>query len=343
MVVHVHASTGSPRTAKLIRVSLELYLKFSAARNTAWVNTVDISVYTDNEYRSISTVLDSLDALVYVADMQTHELIFFNQYGKSIWGDAQGRTCWKVLQEGQTGPCSFCTNDRLIDASGKPTGIYVWEFQNTVNGRWYQCRDQAIYWVDGRLVRMEIATDITDRKQMEDELKQAKEKAEQLARTDELTKLSNRRAFFELGEKAFQHAQRFNSPLSLLMFDLDHFKKINDLHGHATGDKVLQALGELLQQNNRGIDIIGRIGGEEFALILPETDMSGANELAERLHQTISELRISADHTDISCTVSIGISVLQLQHSSLDELLLHTDNALYAAKRNGRNCTVSDN
>lgn len=305
------------------------------------MNTLDSAVHTDNEYRSISTVLDSLDALVYVADMQTHELIFFNQYGKSIWGDAQGRTCWKVLQTEQNGPCSFCTNDRLIDESGKPTGIYVWEFQNTANGRWYQCRDQAIYWVDGRLVRMEIATDITDRKLMEDELKQAKEKAEQLARTDELTNLSNRRAFFELGEKAFQHARRFNSPLSLLMFDIDHFKKINDLHGHAVGDKVLQALGKLLKQSNREIDIVGRIGGEEFALVLPETDISGANELAERLHQNISKLQIETTNSNIKCTISIGISELQPQHESLDELLLHADNALYAAKRKGRNCTVS--
>lgn len=298
---------------------------------------MDIPADKDKEYRSIATVLDSLDALVYVSDMETYELIFFNQYGKSIWGDAQGRTCWKVLQSGQTGPCTFCTNDRLVDESGKPTGVYVWEFQNTVNGHWYQCRDQAIYWVDGRLVRMEIATDITERKQIEDDLKQAKKIAEQLARTDELTKLSNRRAFFELGSKAIQHAQRFSNRLSLIMFDLDHFKKINDYHGHAAGDKVLQALGGLLKQTSREIDVVGRIGGEEFAIILPGTDLSGATELAQRLRQNISNLLINSENTNVTFTISIGISELRPEHRSLDDLLLQADKALYTAKRNGRN------
>jgi hypothetical protein len=99
---------------------------------------------SDLAYRSIATVLDSLDALVYVSDMDTYELLFTNDYGRKIWGDIQGKTCWKVLQENQQGPCAFCTNDRLLDSSGSPAGVYVWEFQNTVNKRWYQCRDQAI-------------------------------------------------------------------------------------------------------------------------------------------------------------------------------------------------------
>ena len=137
---------------------------------------------TEHEhYRSILTILDSLDALVYVADMQTYELLYTNEYGKNVWGDIQGKTCWKVLQEGQSGPCTFCTNDRLLDSEGQPSGVYVWEFQNTVNQHWYQCRDQAIRWTDGRLVRLEIATDITDRKLAEDELRIAKQRAEELA------------------------------------------------------------------------------------------------------------------------------------------------------------------
>ncbi len=119
----------------------------------------------------LRTVLDSLDAVVYVADLETHELLLVNEYVKSRWGDIQGKICWQSLQKGQEGPCPFCTNDRLVDAGGRPTGALVWEFQNTVTGQWFQCRDVAIPWRDGRLVRMEIAADVS-------ELRSARERAE---------------------------------------------------------------------------------------------------------------------------------------------------------------------
>jgi signal transduction histidine kinase len=120
-------------------------------------------------HERFSAVMDSLDALVYVADMETYELLYVNKYGRDIWGDVVGQTCWKALQSGQGGACEFCTNDGLVDAGGAATGIYVWELQNTVNREWYECRDQAIRWTDGRLVRMEIATNITERKRSETE------------------------------------------------------------------------------------------------------------------------------------------------------------------------------
>jgi PAS domain S-box-containing protein len=121
------------------------------------------------------SVMDSLDALVYVADMDTYEVLFVNKYAEQFWGDIVGKTCWKTLQAPQTGPCGFCTNEKLLDSKGKPTGIYHWEFQNTVNNEWYDCRDQAIRWIDGRFVRMEIATNITRRKKMEENLRKTSE------------------------------------------------------------------------------------------------------------------------------------------------------------------------
>lgn len=118
------------------------------------------------------TVLDSMDALVYVADMQTHELLFANRFAQNTFGtELLGKICWQTLQADQTGPCEFCTNDRLLTPTGEPAGTYVWEFQNTVSQRWYLIRDCAIYWTDGRIVRMEIATDITERKTMEEALR----------------------------------------------------------------------------------------------------------------------------------------------------------------------------
>jgi signal transduction histidine kinase/CheY-like chemotaxis protein len=115
-------------------------------------------------------ILDSLDGLVYVADMKTYETLFVNRYGQEIWGDFTGKTCWQNLQSGQDGPCGFCTNDRLLRSDGTPAGIYVWEKQNSVNGQWYECRDSAILWPDGRTVRLEISIDVTNRKRAEEDL-----------------------------------------------------------------------------------------------------------------------------------------------------------------------------
>ncbi len=118
----------------------------------------------------LQILLDSVDSLIYVSDMDTHELLFVNQYGRQLLGEITGKTCWKVLQAGQSGPCPFCTNQKLINPDGTPFGILVWEFQNTISGRWYQCRDRVIHWTNGRLVRMEIATDITGGKIYEEQM-----------------------------------------------------------------------------------------------------------------------------------------------------------------------------
>ena len=120
-----------------------------------------------NQFSQISTIFDSMNAIVYVADLETYELLYMNRYGIQLFGDDwRGRPCFTILQAGQSGPCSFCTNDQLV-RDGKPLPPMITEFQNTVNGTWYQCLDRAIEWPDGRLVRMQIAIDITERKEME--------------------------------------------------------------------------------------------------------------------------------------------------------------------------------
>lgn len=124
------------------------------------------------EHEMLMTVLDSLDAIVYVADFKTYELIFLNKFARDIFGDVAGKTCWETLQVGQTSPCSFCSNNKLVSPEGEILGAYSWEFQNTVNGNWYDIRDRVIKWVDGRLVRLEIASDISDKKNAENEKEQ---------------------------------------------------------------------------------------------------------------------------------------------------------------------------
>ncbi|OQW93664.1 MAG: hypothetical protein BWK79_09950 [Beggiatoa sp. IS2] len=124
-----------------------------------------------------TTVLDSLESAVCVADMQTHELLFTNQYVQKMANSENlgGERCWEILREGQKGPCEFCTNDKIMNVAGQPTGVYTWEFQSETNERWFFVQDRAIRWVDGRWVRLEIATDITDRKRMEETLKQERD------------------------------------------------------------------------------------------------------------------------------------------------------------------------
>jgi len=172
-------------------------------------------------------------------------------------------------------------------------------------------------------------------------------KIEQLSVTDELTGLFNRRGFFQLGEREFERALRFGRSLSTLMLDIDHFKRINDTHGHAGGDQVLRVLADCFRQNTRAIDIAGRYGGEEFSLLLPEISLPEAIQIAERLRQSMADLSIPIDsengHSspgDISITVSIGVAALSQDGQSLTDLLDKADQALYRAKDSGRNCVV---
>jgi diguanylate cyclase (GGDEF)-like protein/PAS domain S-box-containing protein len=172
-------------------------------------------------------------------------------------------------------------------------------------------------------------------------------KIEQLSVTDELTGLFNRRGFFQLGEREFERALRFSRPLAALMFDIDHFKIVNDTHGHPAGDQVLRALADCVRQNTRGIDVAGRYGGEEFALLLPEILQSEAIQIAERLHQSIADLSIpicqansDSPPVDIHITVSTGIAAWSQDVQSLTGMLYRADHALYCAKNSGRNRVV---
>lgn len=133
----------------------------------------DLSL-TNREF--MKSLFDNIDALVYVADMETYEVLYINKYGEKIWGDVEGKACWQTLQADQKGPCQFCTNNQLIDSHGKAKGLYVWEFQNTVTQKWYECRDLAIRWTDEQYARLAIASDITERKAMEEAVHTSEER-----------------------------------------------------------------------------------------------------------------------------------------------------------------------
>ena len=164
------------------------------------------------------------------------------------------------------------------------------------------------------------------------------DKLERQANQDYLTDLSNRRHFMEQGEIELDRVQRYGEVLSAFMLDIDHFKKINDTHGHKTGDIVLQQLGYLLRETLRTVDIIGRLGGEEFAVLLPETDLQEAAEIAERLREIIAHSEVVLEGgLLLHFSVSIGVATLKEKDDNLGTLLNNADKALYQAKKGGRN------
>ena len=167
--------------------------------------------------------------------------------------------------------------------------------------------------------------------------RQAKEVAEKLARTDPLTGINNRRAFFDFGTLIDSQAQRFEHPYSVLMVDIDHFKSVNDQHGHQVGDAVIQAVAQTISKVIRSSDVVGRIGGEEFAVILPETAKDKACELAERLRNAISKCVIPSTEGAFSVTASLGVAEYIAKDLSIEKTMARADTALYCAKEGGRN------
>jgi diguanylate cyclase (GGDEF)-like protein len=156
------------------------------------------------------------------------------------------------------------------------------------------------------------------------------------ARTDPKTGLLNATAWQREADAEVARAQRTNSPLALLLVDVDHFKRVNDSHGHLIGDEVLRALAAGLRQQVRESDVVGRFGGEEFTVLLPGTDAAGARSIAERLRASAGRLSVAAAGARIQVTVSIGVAVLGQHGSDLFELLAAADVALYRAKDAGR-------
>jgi diguanylate cyclase (GGDEF)-like protein/PAS domain S-box-containing protein len=158
-----------------------------------------------------------------------------------------------------------------------------------------------------------------------------------LAVTDTLTGIFNRRGLFERGRHEINRALRSAHPLAAILLDIDHFKHINDTFSHAVGDEVLRTLAELCNQNLRSVDIIGRYGGEEFAILLPDTDTAPALQVAERLRQCVAETPVITQNGMVNFTISLGVACLTDGVSTLAVLLDHADSAMYQAKAAGRN------
>lgn len=192
-------------------------------------------------------------------------------------------------------------------------------------------RSVSAFMRDGEYFAVGILRDITERRKYQEELKQ-------LARTDKMTGLFNRGHFVEMAKREIERSRRYGSPLSLIMFDADKFKDVNDTYGHSVGDMVLVSTSKTVAGMVREADVLGRIGGEEFAILLPETDLDAAEEVAEKIRLAVEEAFVELeDGRQVQFTVSLGVAVFSKDIDDIEDLLKKADTALYLAKANGRN------
>jgi diguanylate cyclase (GGDEF)-like protein/PAS domain S-box-containing protein len=239
------------------------------------------------------------------------------QPASDFWADPSGRERMKAaLFEGQGHLGNFETRLK------RPDGTWFWARLSAASTLF-----------QGEDVLLVAVEDITRRRELEDELRLH-------ATTDFLTGIANRRHFIDLAEREFSRARRYGHALSVLMLDVDRFKRINDSFGHPVGDEVVKAVAATCRQALREIDHLGRMGGEEFAILLPETSREMAAQVAERVREAVDSASVTVDGLaePLRFTASIGLACLNAEVTAFDQMLMQADRALYKAKQAGRNC-----
>ena len=254
-----------------------------------------------------------------------------------------GRKCSELLQ---TGLCSAksCPPCRLTDPSTREFDI---ELESNGQRRHYLLTTAPLVTLDGTPGMAAQFKDITSRKEAEIALAEANLALEKMAHIDGLTQIPNRRSFDEVLEREWQRLRRAQKPLSLLLADIDFFKKYNDHYGHQAGDDCLRKVGQALNGAVlRAIDLAARYGGEEFVLLLPEVDRAGALTIARRALKAIDALKIPHAKSEARSTVSISLGAATLTpdwSGKPEDLIARADAALYRAKEEGRNRVVAAN
>lgn len=289
--------------------------------------------------RQLSTLMDNLPGMAYRCRYDEHWTMLFVSSGcreltgyepedlinnkrisfAELIADGANETNLRAIESAIANAESYSLEYAIVRKDGQR--IWVWERGRAVDD-------------NGGLLLEGIVLDISDRKALEEELAE-------LATLDPLTGLLNRREMTRLLDEEISRARRYERTLSLLWIDFDHFKGINDQYGHAAGDSVLMATSKLLSDSVRSVDVIGRFGGEEFVIVLPEMDRFEAKETAERLRNLISETpQPLGDGNTVRLTISIGVSVFPDNGTDFRTLCAAADKAMYQAKMNGRNQVV---
>lgn len=343
--LHIHLNSGATTTTRM-RVphvlSLSL-MKLDGSRLMAVLMDVSEQVRRERQLRQSDAWLNAL-----LTSISDYALVGLDHEGRiSCWNETIGRvTGFSPAVVGQPYsvfyPDDSSTPERLHDRL-READANGWSLEEGPRQRF----DGSQFWGSAMISPLPdrepdalenadtayclVLRDISDKRDAIDQRRKS-------VFSDDLTGVGNRRAFFEAAELELTRNRRTPRPTALILFDADHFKRINDKYGHPAGDCVLRQLGIALSSTFRQVDVVARVGGEEFAVLLPSTTLAGAAAVAERLRELVAGRPASCDGVAIDCTVSAGIAAIEEgEHIDLDTLMKRADLALYAAKAKGRN------
>lgn len=326
---------------------------------------LDISDKKIEDLISIDTFNDTSLFAVSVVDLSSYEVIYANQAMKNIMADMTAKNCWEAMH-GQESPCMWCKAPKLLANLEKKESIAetktndnyaIYEHFNETANKWYQVQEKVVALNESKNVLISFALDISIQKEAQSQLiethvklsrqtealREAKKALQEQANRDPLTNLYNRRYFIEMSHKIIALSKREKQPLSVIMLDIDKFKNVNDTYGHQTGDEVIISLANQLMSLLRESDVLARFGGEEFAVLLPNTDLKNALLLTENIRKHIEESELEQCSLDdkkeiVKFTISAGVYEFNAQEdNSITSPLNKADLALYEAKESGRN------
>lgn len=331
------------------RVSLWLVQGFSAVSAVSFLvlaalvrerqATAVIVAENESRYRDL---FDNMDEMV-LSIRPDGKLLYANRAFREVLGYSEGEIPdLSLFQIVHPEDQAYCRTMFVRELTGEKLDAISFRVVTRAGGVIFVEGSSQFRLEDGRPVcTRSIFRDVTLRREHERRLEdyqrmleEANAELQELATTDPLSGLKNRRAFREKLDEEFARATRYGAPLSVLLLDVDHFKKFNDAFGHPAGDEVLKKVARLLTDNARSTDFVARYGGEEFAVILPNADREGALVQAERCRQAIAD----APWEQRGVTASFGVSTLGLAHEDGSSLISEADEALYLSKKEGRNC-----
>jgi diguanylate cyclase (GGDEF)-like protein/PAS domain S-box-containing protein len=306
-----------------------------------------------NEFHWLMAIVQSIDVGVVVLDLE-HRVQVWNTFMENRSGrqpdEVHGQSFFDLFPEVE--PDWFRHKVQSVVTLGTPA-FTIWEqrpylvrfknYQPITGQEEFMYQNTSIFPLRATNSTIEhiclIIYDVTSVATNKQQLQTVNQQLQHLSRTDRLTGLNNRGYWEECLQHEYARHRRYQSMAALVMFDIDHFKAVNDTYGHQAGDKVIQAVAEVVREQIRGADYAGRYGGEEFVVLMPDIDSSGALNFAERLRKRIEALVVSYEQQTIPFTISLGVADLSYPSDDHKQLIERADQALYASKKGGRNQT----